>query len=106
MDRVSLYLRVAGFALSAVGVMFFPVGYGVSPKRDTSAFSQLVDAGGHWQYGVAFFAVGGFVLLIGIALKLYSEKYARKKQAPVEVDQVPPYLRHEASGPDGRQEKI
>lgn len=45
MAQAKLFLRIAGVASAAVGVLCLQVGYGISPKRDLSAFSNLADMG-------------------------------------------------------------
>ena len=40
-----LFLRIAGAATAAAGLLCLPVGYGIDPKRDLSAFSNLADIG-------------------------------------------------------------
>ena len=39
------WLRGIGAALIGVGIICFPVGLGVSPKRDLSRFDNLADLG-------------------------------------------------------------
>lgn len=58
------WVETVGFVLIACGLMCFPIGMGVSPKRDTSLFNNFADLGVFWKAGSILFAVGVLVLLI------------------------------------------
>lgn len=45
MHRIKIGLQIAGAAVAALGVLCLPVGFGVNPKRDLSAFFNLADMG-------------------------------------------------------------
>jgi hypothetical protein len=51
-----------------LGGMFMPIGFGVSPKRDLSAFNSLADMGAFLSWGVSLIGTG--VALIVVALLL------------------------------------
>jgi hypothetical protein len=62
MDRVKTVLRIAGIVVAASGVMCFPIGYGVSPKRDLSLFDNLADLGAFVRMGSVLTVLGLLVL--------------------------------------------
>lgn len=63
MGRGKLLLRIAGVASMAAGLGCLPVGYGINPKRDLSAFNNLADMGVFVNLGLILIAVGAVVLL-------------------------------------------
>jgi hypothetical protein len=63
MEQAKLLLRIVGVASAAVGVLCLPIGYGVNPIRDLSAFSTLADMG-------IFLTVGLIMLALGVVLFL------------------------------------
>lgn len=60
------WTRLAGVLIVAVGVMCFPVGWGVSPKRDLSFFNNLADLGGFVEWGMAISGAGIIILVLSI----------------------------------------
>jgi hypothetical protein len=64
MSRVKSTLRVGGTIMAAIGILCLPVGFGTSPKRDTSAFSNLADLGAFFRVGLMMIAVGLVALAI------------------------------------------
>jgi uncharacterized protein YjeT (DUF2065 family) len=60
--RVAAALRVVGIVAVAPGVLCVPLGYGRSPKRDLSAFSNLADLGIFWRAGLVLLALGALIL--------------------------------------------
>ena len=63
LHRVSTALRIAGVGVMALGLLCFPVGAGLSPKRDLSAFFNLADLGLFWKAGLVLLAVGAVILV-------------------------------------------
>ncbi len=63
MEQAKLLLRIGGAASLAAGVLCLPVGYGVNPKRDLSAFSNLADMGIFVTSGLIMVAIGAVLLL-------------------------------------------
>ena len=59
MARLKLFLRIGGTLCFLTGIMCLPVGYGVSPKRDLSAFKNLADMHAFVRVGVFLMALGG-----------------------------------------------
>lgn len=53
-----LILRIGGILCFAVGLLCLPLGYGVSPKRDLSVFSNLADMHAFIRAGLLLIAVG------------------------------------------------
>ena len=68
MGRVKLVLRFSGIVALAIGAMCFPVGFGVSPKRDLSAFSNLADMGVFLKAGLVLVPIGVVVLVVSYFL--------------------------------------
>jgi len=58
------WVRAVGIVLFALGVMCFPIGFGVSPKRDLSLFFNFADVGAFWKAGVVVVAIGVLVLIV------------------------------------------
>jgi hypothetical protein len=59
-----LTLRFSGAIALAIGVMCLPVGYGISPKRDLSAFSNLADMGLFLKAALLLVPIGILALTI------------------------------------------
>jgi hypothetical protein len=68
MQQLRLVLRVGGLLTAAAGVLFVPVGYGISPKRDTSVFENLVDTGVFIKVAFVLTTLGLLALLISKCL--------------------------------------
>lgn len=68
MGRLKLILRVGGVLCFACGVLFIPLGYGISPKRDLSAFNNIVDSGAFFKTGLVLMAIGAAVYVISLLL--------------------------------------
>ena len=64
MHRFKIVLRVGGMAILGMGVVFLPIGFGVNPKRDTSAFYNLADFSAFAQMGLLLVAVGLVALAV------------------------------------------
>lgn len=67
-ERLKTRIRLVGFGLLLLGGMFMPIGYGVSPKRDLSAFSNLADMGAFLKSGVVLMCAGVVVILAAVLL--------------------------------------
>ena len=63
MGGAKLRLRILGVAIAAVGLMCLPVGYGINPKRDLSAFNNLSDTGIFVTGGFVFIAIGAVLFV-------------------------------------------
>jgi multisubunit Na+/H+ antiporter MnhB subunit len=68
MRRVKIALQIAGAAVAAVGVLCLPMGFGVNPKRDLSAFFNLADTGIFVKAALVLIAIGFIVLAVGYML--------------------------------------
>ena len=64
MSRLEAALRIGGIFAALIGVTCLPLGFGVSPKRDSSLFSNLADMGAFIRLGFGLIALG----VIGIGL--------------------------------------
>ncbi len=62
--RVTTALRVAGIVVMVLGLICLPLSIGVSPKRDLSAFNNLVDLGFFWKPGLVLLAVGAVMVIV------------------------------------------
>jgi hypothetical protein len=60
---LSDWLRLIGVALIGAGLLCFPVGFGVNPERDLSAFFNLADLGWFVKAGTGLLVSGGILLL-------------------------------------------
>jgi hypothetical protein len=60
--RIKEILRVCGILILVLGVMCVPVGWGVNPQRDLSAFLNLADMGAFLTYAVIGIAIGLILL--------------------------------------------
>ena len=58
MGRAKLVLRIVGIASTMVGVVCFPAGFGLDPRRDSSAFNNLADTGMFVTLGLVLIAAG------------------------------------------------
>jgi len=56
------WLKIVGIGMICVGLLSFPLGFGISPKRDLSAFSNLADLGVLIRFGMASLVLGGVLL--------------------------------------------
>ncbi len=61
-------LRIGGIVAACVGLLCLPLGFGVSPKRDLSAFSRIADTGAFVKIGLA--------LIFGGLLAVFVSRYA------------------------------
>ena len=68
MHRIKLGLQIAGLAVAAVGVLCLPVGFGINPKRDLSAFFNLTDMGMFLRVALVLIPVGSIVFALGYLL--------------------------------------
>ena len=57
------YCRLLGWLLVILGVVFMPLGYGVSPKRDLSLFHNLADLPAFVRWAFGFLALGAVTLV-------------------------------------------
>jgi hypothetical protein len=64
MSRLKLVLRVGGLLAAAIGVLCLPIGYGVSPKRDLSVFSNLADMGAFIKAAFVLIPFGVIALVV------------------------------------------
>jgi len=62
------YVKSTALVLLAIGILCFPIGFGASPKRDTSAFSSFADLGVFLKFGLIMLVIGLFLLLIASLL--------------------------------------
>lgn len=58
------YVKTTAIVLMAIGILCLPIGFGTSPKRDTSVFSSFVDLGIFLKSGLIMLALGLLLLLI------------------------------------------
>lgn len=59
------YIKAIGICLMAVGILCLPIGFGASPKRDTSIFFNFADLGIFLKASLIFLTLG--LLLLAIA---------------------------------------
>jgi hypothetical protein len=64
-------IRVVALLVGLLGFMCFPVGLGVSPKRDLNAFNNLADVGNFISIGVTL--VGAAAVLFVVSFLFPSE---------------------------------
>lgn len=57
-------MRIGGIVTALIGVMCLPIGYGVSPRRDLSAFNNIVDTGAFVKAALALIAVGILAIVV------------------------------------------
>ncbi len=62
-------LRVFGIIAILIGGLCFPVGYGISPERDLSAFHNLADLGMFQRVGTILVGAGAAVLVASRLMK-------------------------------------
>jgi hypothetical protein len=62
------WVRSAGAVLVPIGLGCFPLGFGVSPKRDTSIFNNLADLGAFVKCGLVLLAMGVAVVLVSFMM--------------------------------------
>ena len=70
-DILKAWIRGIGIVAVLVGVLAFPVGIGINPKRDTSIFHNFADLGLFAEY--AFAPIGVGIVLIVISLLIPSQ---------------------------------
>jgi hypothetical protein len=56
-----------------MGLLCFPIGFGASPKRDTSAFSNFADLGIFFKAGLILLTVGLLLLVITLFIPRQNE---------------------------------
>jgi hypothetical protein len=61
-------IRIIGYALLLIGGGALPVGFGVSPKRDLSAFENAADLGAFVKPGIVLIGTGVAVLVLSYFL--------------------------------------
>jgi hypothetical protein len=67
-SKVRVFVRVSGMALLILGILCMPVGFGVSPKRDQSAFNNLADMRAFLLWGAVLGGSGVILLIVGAIL--------------------------------------
>lgn len=65
------WIRGIGIVAVLVGVLAFPVGMGINPKRDTNIFHNFADLGLFAEY--AFVPIGVGIVLILISFLIPSQ---------------------------------
>lgn len=68
MGRLKARIRLAGILVLILGGMFIPIGHGVSPKRDLSAFNNLTDMGAFLTWAVALIGLGIVLIVVAVLL--------------------------------------
>jgi hypothetical protein len=63
-----IVVRAIGTAVSMLGLLCLPVGFGASPKRDISLFSNFVDLGLYLQLALILIPTGIVMLLLSFLL--------------------------------------
>ena len=67
------WIRGIGAVIALLGLGALPIGVGVSPKRDTSLFSNLADAGIFIKYGLLLILIGIVILVGSVFLPPYDD---------------------------------
>ena len=67
---IKTWFLIVGGVLCCLGFMCIPVGFGFSPKRNTSLFNNYADLGAFIQTGIVLFCAG--VLVIALTLLIPS----------------------------------
>jgi hypothetical protein len=62
------WLRSAGTVLVLIGLGCFPLGFGVSSKRDTSIFNNFADLGAFLKCGLALLTIDVAVVLVSFMM--------------------------------------
>ena len=70
--RINDWILIIAIFLICIGVMCFPVGFGVSPKRSLSLFDNLTNLGAFFKIGLILFLTGTVLLIISL---LISNRY-------------------------------
>ena len=73
MRNLKNWVKGVGIVTVLVGLMALPLGMGVSPKRDTSFFSNLADTGMFVTYGLTLILVGIVALIVSAFLPTHDE---------------------------------
>lgn len=68
MERLKAHIRLAGIFVLILGGMFIPIGSGVSPKRDLSAFYNLADMGAFLTWAIALIGIGIVLIVVAVLL--------------------------------------
>jgi len=58
LSRLKLVLQMGGVVLFLLGIICLPAGYGLSPKRNLSAFNNLADLGAFIKMGLVLMGIG------------------------------------------------
>jgi hypothetical protein len=66
--RLKVFAGVTGMVLLILGVICMPIGYGVSPKRDQSAFYNLADMSAFLLWGSVLAGFGLILLVVAFTL--------------------------------------
>ena len=70
MEKFKYWFLGSGIVVVAVGMSCLPLGFGLSPKRDTSIFNNISDTGAFINpITVALLAVGILLIIISLFIK-------------------------------------
>ena len=74
------WIKTTGIVLIALGILSFPVGFGASPKRNTSAFSTFADLGLFWKVGLILIASGLLALIVSAIISSLKKVKTKQRQ--------------------------
>lgn len=63
-----MVVQVAGVVISTIGFFCLPVGFGASPKRDTSLFFNFADLGLYLKFALILIPAGIVIALLSFLL--------------------------------------
>lgn len=69
MRKFKYWFLGSGIVIVAVGLQCLGIGFGISPKRDTSFFNNIADMGGFLTPAGILLAAGAFFILVSCLIK-------------------------------------
>jgi uncharacterized membrane protein len=73
---------IVGVVLCLLGFTCIPLGYGASPKRDTSLFNNFADLGAFVHTGIALVCAGFLLIVLTLVIPSLVQFIRRQTKAP------------------------
>jgi len=77
MQTIKTWFLIVGVVLCFLGFMCIPVGFGASPKRNLSLFSNFTDLGTFFQTGIVLLSAGMLVIALTMIISSFFHVFRR-----------------------------